>query len=210
MLKTIALKPAEMFLNQYIKLDPSALERLHMLDGRTLEVAVQPTGIIIHMNFKSDRVTLTPATDQGVDASLSGTPFGFIQLFCKQDKSAQFKQGHVKLHGNAEFAQKANTFFSELDADWESFFAKLIGDSPAYALGRGLKKIGEWGQSALSSFGQNTKEFFTDEVDMVAQTHKLDDFYREVDELRSSTDRLEARIQHLESTLTTKDHSANE
>jgi ubiquinone biosynthesis protein UbiJ len=66
-------------------------------------------------------------------------------------------------------------------------------------LGQLFRAGKEWGQESLETLRLNTSEFIQEESRDVPATAEIEEFYNEVDKLRLDFDRLQSRLERLES-----------
>jgi len=99
--------------------------------------------------------------------------------------------------GDAEVAQQFSELLGLLKPDPEEELAQLIGDAPAYHLGRMARAVLDFGERAAGTGVRNMAEYLAHERrDLVpkAEGRQLLDG---IDALRDDVDRFEARLKHL-------------
>jgi ubiquinone biosynthesis protein UbiJ len=144
------------------------------------------------------RLLLSRDAASGADVQLTGTPLSLLALL-REDPAAVIRRGDVMLTGDAEAGQRFQELTQLLRPDLEAGLARIIGDIPAYGVGSLLRKAAAWGRSSATTQAVNIGEYLAHERHVLVPRAEAQQFLEEVDALRESTDRLEARIAELES-----------
>jgi len=83
---------------------------------------------------------------------------------------------------------------SHIDIDWEEQLSRLVGDTPATFISKGLCTAINFGKSILDSIKRNTEEYVHHEAKLCPTREDLELFYNDVATLRNDVDRLEAKL----------------
>lgn len=189
--------PVEMLLNQVLKQDPAALQRLAKQEGRMMGIVI--TGMAqINVRITRDGLNLSMTPDIETDVVLSGSTTDFIKLARATDKANELINSNIDMNGDTELALTVTRVVQTLDIDWEALIQPLTGGVLAHQIGKGLRGLLKWGQDTSNTYRRAGKEYLEDEVQLVAPAPLLDQFNADVDQLRLSADRLEARLARLE------------
>lgn len=188
----------EAVLNRQAQDSPRARELLALLAGQGVAIAASFTPL--ELELRSDgtalRLTRTP-TGETVHARIRGTPISLLRL-AGPDAEGAIRDGSVAITGDAEIANRFRELMQLLRPDVEDEIARLIGDTPAHALGRFVTDLMGWGRQAGRAAGRNVYEYLAHERGDLVSGAEGKDFLDGVDRLREQADRLEARIARLE------------
>ena len=87
--------------------------------------------------------------------------------------------------------------FRNLEWDFESDLAGLIGDIPATRAVKALNALRSWQKSALVNVAQNFREYLTEESLQLIPQREIEAFFYDVNNLRDDLERLDKRISRL-------------
>jgi len=188
----------EAVLNRQALESPRARELLQQLEGRGMSIAATFTPFALELRSDGAALRLSrTGGDVPPDAQVHGTPISLLRLVGSGAEEA-IRDGSVTIAGDAEIANRFRELLQLLKPDVEDEIARLIGDTPAHALGRMVSGIMGWTREAGRAAGRNVYEYLAHERgDIIPRAEGLD-FLDGVDRLRESVDRLAARIAQLE------------
>ena len=191
-------------INAYLHLDEASSSRLQPLIGKTITIELLPLHYLFQCTFTANGVHLTQGNDQPAAAHLSGTPIQMTSLLFAKENRQRFFAEDITLTGDALFGQQVVQLFDALEIDWEEQLAQLIGDVPAYHLGRTFNALSEKIKHAKTSFNENINDYLHEEADWFPTREALQDYFQAVDNLRMDVDRLSARIALIAHSLSDK------
>ncbi len=214
------LAAIETAINAWLKLDGEALPRFSELEGKIIRFHVM--GLEINLYFMPSTsgiqvvgnypLTLDAANDEDgdkgndgnnlkeggqVDATIHGSPMALIQLSTSKNAGATLLESDVEIEGDMHVAEKFSAILREVDIDWEELFSKLVGDIFAYRTGETVRSATAWLKDSAEAMKLNTGEYISEESGLSPANAEVSEFMDEVDEVRMSIDRLEARIKLL-------------
>ena len=108
----------------------------------------------------------------------------------------------VEIEGNIELGQQLIDLFDHLQIDWEEQLSHITGDIPAYHIGQLARKISSWVQHTNESLTTNINDYIHEEAQWLPTREALNDFFNDIDQLRSDTDRIEAVVHQISSCCT--------
>jgi ubiquinone biosynthesis protein UbiJ len=184
-------------IDRAIEGSPRARKLLAELDGRRLQVTARHTPWQLNLHALNGRLLLSRDAASGADVQLSGTPLSLLSLL-REEPAVVIRRGDVTLTGDAEAGQRFQELTQLLRPDLEAGLARIIGDIPAYGVGSLLRKALAWGRSSATTQADNIGEYLAHERQVLVPRAEGQQFLEDVDALRESTDRLEARITQLE------------
>src|SRR5690606_35668564 len=91
---------------------------------------------------------------------------------------------HVRIEGNAEFAEALGFVFRHLRWDAEEDLSRVFGDIAAHRLVEGGRKMLDQGRRSVERAGGNLAEYLTEESPMLVARKALPAFADEVIALR--------------------------
>lgn len=187
-----AIKTFEMALNRYITLDPEHARLFKPLQGKILCLHLKKIDSNLYFFFVDNYIQIKPTTSEQVDATLSATPLALVRYF--SDKTHQFEHRDIDIAGNIDFIQKLQIFLSLLQVDWEEQLALLTNDQIAYQTTKLLKIAASRAKSTRELLTNQIRDYITAESTMIVAREQLDQFCKEVDDIRIAVDRLTAKI----------------
>lgn len=189
---SVALEAA---INATLRLDPETRERLSAIDGKSIRINVQRPSVSVLICIADEKVLVVNNSDETADATISGSLSALRSLSAGND--ALYK-GQVIIDGDIGVAQQLKEITAGLDPDWQDTISPLLGDTLTHRLDRAQRQFGEWFKRTRRTTQLNTSEYLQEEAELLAPNTEVRRFCNEVDELRSSADRLEARLKRLE------------
>ena len=183
-------------LNRNIGMSTRAQELAARLEGRSLALHVEGLPIKVRASVHASAVTLGPDTETPADATVSGTPITLLALLVA-DAQTRLRSTPVTIVGDAEVAEGFQDLLRAARPELEEELSRHVGDVAAHQVGNFVRGAADWGRKAASTFAANVGEYLQEESrDLVTRT-EMDEFLRDVDELREAADRLEARVLRL-------------
>jgi ubiquinone biosynthesis protein UbiJ len=190
------LGSAEALLNRCIDSSTQAAALARRLQGTSLQVDIE--GITrIRASAQHGRLGLTAGEDSAADAVISGSPPALLQLL-KGGARREPGKPTAQIRGDAEIANRYRELFMLARPDPEEELSRWIGDFGARRVSRIAKSLLGLARHARRTAGENIAEYLQEEGRDVVNATELDEFLRDVDRLRETADRIEARLVRLE------------
>lgn len=209
------LAAIETAINTWLKLDGEALPRFAELEGKIIRFHV--TGLEVNLYFmpsasgiqvmgnyplihdinndaNSAETTEPDEKMAKVDTTIHGSPVALIQLSTAKNAGATLLESDVEIDGDMRVAEKFSEILREVDIDWEELLSKLVGDIFAYRTGEAARSATNWLKDSVAAMKLNAGEYISEESGLSPADAEVKEFMDEVDEVRMSIDRLEARI----------------
>lgn len=207
MLVSLFAPTIEMIVNQVIKLDPDAQERLEKLDGKIIKFELTDLKQSIFFKIDETYILVKEEVEQEPNAELKGNSLSFFNLALSDQQDPLFK-GEVLFSGEIQTAQKFQAFFEQLDIDWEEHLSKFTGDVVAHELFKAGKSFHHWATETFDTAQKNMSEYLRFEARATPASIELENFYDDVADLKSDVDRLEQRINRIIANRTMQDEQA--
>lgn len=190
----------ETLINQVVKLDPISRERLLKLNNNVIKFELTDIGQHLFFIIDEDYILVKAKTDKAVNAELSGSTFAFFKLASQEQGSDSLFKGEVRFAGEIGVAQRFQSFFEQLDIDWEEHLSKFTGDIVAHQTFKRGKQLHNWAMETLNTAKLNFSEYVRFEANATPASIELENFYDDVADLRSDVERLELKIKRLSRT----------
>ena len=136
------------------------------------------------------------------DAVIAGPPLALLELFARREESSA-RRGSERVHvsGDAEIAARYRELLELARPDWEEELSRLIGDLPARRVSLAARAALSWLRGFAHSAQANVAEYLQEESRALVSKPEVEEFLGQVDVLRETADRVEARIARLERRL---------
>ena len=160
---------------------------------------VEKCRLTLNLVFCIDSMRLQEVEQDGVEAnveinvSLSVLPDFFLGV----DQNQLMKNGDIEIKGDAHIASVLQNTFRAIEIDWEDILAKYLGDTVAYQVGKGAKRLREFALNARDNTRMDVRDYLQDNLQVAPTKEEVDEFISEVDKVRAQMDRLEARAKRL-------------
>ena len=178
--------------------DAVTARNLQALDGQVLQINVTTPATTLFVRF-GEKPAFLGTCEQKADCELSGSAGSLVRLAVADDPMAFLHQNDISLSGDNSLLMAASAIVREADIDWEQMLAQYTGGVVAHLVGSVFRQ----GQSTIKdihkTFVTNLPEFLQEELRVLPPSGQTEAFREDLDELRLATDRLQARVQRLES-----------
>jgi ubiquinone biosynthesis protein UbiJ len=169
------------------------------LDGTSLELRIEGFAPI-RIAVSSGRLALASGREAGADAVISGSLFALLDLAARREDGAAPRE-RVQISGDAEIAARYRDLLELARPDWEEELSRLIGDLPARRLSLAARAALSWARGFARTARANVAEYLQEESRALVSKPEVDEFLANVDALRETADRVEARLASLERRL---------
>ena len=183
-------------LNRNVAGSRRAQELTRRLDGRAIELEVTNTPLKIFMEARDGRIVLAERRDTPADARLAGTPLALLAL-AGPEAEGRLRSGKVRIEGDAEIAQAFRELLEQTRPDLEEELSQIVGDVAARRVANLARDVLAFGRRATDSLATSAAEYLQEEGRDVPARIEVEEFLRDVDQLRDDVERLEARITRL-------------
>ncbi|MBM3342081.1 MAG: hypothetical protein FJY56_08220 [Betaproteobacteria bacterium] len=175
--------------NRLLRQNSWALERLKPFAGKTLRVESFPFTFLLSVSESGEIVSAPP--DRTPDITTRLTP-GLTLRLAARDQSVW---NDIPIEGDAQFAAALNGIARNLRWDIEEDLSRVFGDIAAHRMVQTGRQVACWGQQGADNLARSFAEYWTHEQPLIATRADVEQFCRNVDELRDDLARLEKRIQ---------------
>lgn len=190
------LKPIELAINAALSHDLETKSKLSQFEQRCIAVDITDFNHIIHASVSHQRLYLSTVQEQSPDLTISGKALALLKL--GRDPESLFSPD-IDIHGDVQFAKQLRDLLDGFDFDWEAQLARITGDTLSYPIAHGLRSVTKWVSNTHNSLQESTAEYLKEEVRILPDKSQINHYMTDIDKLRADSDRLEARIQRLQS-----------
>ncbi|NBX85334.1 MAG: hypothetical protein EBQ95_06995 [Gammaproteobacteria bacterium] len=198
MLKKLSLQALQFALNQALGLDKTITEKLKPLQGKIIEIVIMPLQVHFYICIENEQMILLEQTLEKPDTIIHSRPLGLIRLsLLPSSKARSLFNDEIQISGDVELGRKLKKIFDSIHVDWEGHLAYFTGDVVAHHIGKIVRKGRHLTNQYADSFKKHTHEYLVQEMQWVPEKQELEQFYKDVDDLRLRTERLAAHIEYL-------------
>ncbi|MFA0626284.1 SCP2 domain-containing protein [Vibrio sp. 10N.222.49.A3] len=186
----------ETSLNTFVNDDPALVRRLSRLKGQ-----------IIQVNLKELNKTLTFVFSQQIDvlSDYEGQPDCYLSLNLsvlpelreQSNITKLIKQDKLILEGDIQLAQKFAQLMTDCKPDLEEWLSRVTGDVVAHTLVQGVKNVGGLVAKQATKHQNHLAQVLTEEWKIAPVPLEVAHFCDQVDDVKSSAARLEAKLNAL-------------
>lgn len=186
----------ETALNQLLKEDADSGRRLNRLRGKVISVTFNELNKTLFFVF-SQQIDVLAAFEGEVDCQLALNLAVLPQLRQSSQLTQLIKADKLMLSGYIQLAQQFATLLGGLKPDVEEKLSHYTGDIVAHTLVSSVKGGAEQVKRILTRRQQQLAETLTEEWKVVPSPLEIAYFADKVDDVKSATARLEARLNRL-------------
>lgn len=197
----------ESALGAYLGLDANQREGLAPLAGKTIALRLRPFNATVYFCPTETSIPVLAEFAGTPDVTLSGSLFAFARMGLHGTAQESLAAGAIAMAGDSDTARRFQALLERLEIDWEAHLAAYAGKGFASSL-FGIIGAGKtWTRNAVDALRADLAEYWQEESRTLPTRSEAEAFLVAVDALRADRDRLEARIQRLENTLSTSSAS---
>ena len=203
---------AETIINPLLLLDEKSAARLNRLRGKRLIIFLQELSWPVELAFEQQLtihqfdLNWQQASERNADneCRLKLSLSTLNELKDSRQITRLIREHKLDLEGDMHIAQHVSALFQELNIDWEEVLSQKVGDIAAYQIVKTSKQARASLHKQLDMMADTAAAMLIDEKKIAAHKLQVMHFGDQVIDTRDATERLEARIQRLESLQGTK------
>lgn len=169
---------------------PTLRTRLMAHAGKHVRIRLPLVSVAFRVTEDGNLAVADPALPLAADIAVSADA---LMLLAFGQKDAL---NGAKIEGDGSLAADLSAALAEFD--WALALRPLVGDIAAARTAQAAEGFGRWREHARGAIGRSLSEYMAYEADLLADRHAMQQFVADVDELRDTAARLEARIGLLE------------
>jgi len=105
--------------------------------------------------------------------------------------------GELHFSGEINTARHFQDFAQTLDIDWQEPISHVFGDVISHNFAHGVVQASQFLSQLFDNTRQDIPDYLQHEIQVTPTACELNDYLEQVDQVRSQTDRLQARIHKL-------------
>lgn len=179
-------------LNRLLGANSWAREKLAQHAGKTVLLESPPFSL--RLTLRADGSVAAAAADATADARIQASPALLVRLLAR-DESAW---GEAAVTGDVELAAAIDSVRRHLRWDYEEDLSRFVGDIAAHRIAGGVRALESWVRDGALNLGRAVAEYAVHESPLIAGPEAVEEWVREVDEVRDTVERLEKRIESLQ------------
>lgn len=187
MFESLALPP----INRLLRANSWALGKLEPHARKTALLVCAPFELRFTV-LDTGEVTAAPR-ETAPDVTITVTPGSLLRLAARDETAWNAAQ----VSGDLQFAAAIDYVRRNLEWDYEEDLSRVFGDIAAHRIAGAAREMDRWGRAAALNLGQAFAEYSVYEQPLLASRRAVEEFNREVDEVRDHGARLEKRIELL-------------
>lgn len=200
-IKPILISAFETALNKYLSLDEDVTLFLQPLSGKIIAVTIQPFNETLYLCPTAQSIQIIDFYEGTVDTSLTGSLAALGLMGLSSTPARSFFSGEVLIEGDLSVGHQFQKLFEQLDIDLEEQLSHVTGDVIAHKVGHFFRSANQWHQENLKTVQLNIREFLQDETQDLPPAPEVNRLTQQVDQLKEDFDRVEARINRLNTKL---------
>lgn len=186
----------ESALNRALELDPAGKQALMSALAAPVQFSLDTVGLTLVLQQTGERVQVASRPSESPALVLSGQPMAFVALATGDDRV--FTERRIQVNGDTALAHQFQRAVDKLNPDWEAAMAAYVGDVPAHFIGQRVRGAASWSRQAFRSLNANIEEYIHEESRSLPGRRELEATFSEIDRLNLQAERLEARVERLE------------
>lgn len=187
----------ELACNQALEHDAAALASLQTLQGKSLLLEIKQVNQRLSIEPHAHGVEITTTELEHFDVTLSATPSALLSIAKQGLEGAELAPGELEISGDPIIAQRFARIAANLNIDWEGLLAEHFGELPSVILSKGFKQASVIANDGKTLLKDQLNTLLKEKFELVADHHEVDIFLENVDDLRATVDRLEARVKRI-------------
>lgn len=197
LLTQAVLAALERGLNPILAMDAVVGRRLARLQGKVIAIDCAAPRFTLFILPAYDGLHFAAHHEAEVDCTLKAPASRLAQLALSQNKTAILHSTDVTLEGDSAALIELSDILQSLELDWEYELSRWLGPMPAALLGQFVRKGRGWTDQSHESLRQSLSDWLAEESRTLVGRREGDARFAEIDALRLTVDRLEARIDRL-------------
>jgi len=180
--------------NQYLSLDPETLQKFSDMEGKIIAIDIQGINQSLYLFPGEDGMMIMSDFDGEADTRLQGTPVALAKLSVLKNAAPVLFSGEVVISGDTRLGSQFKKILSQINIDWEEILSQYTGDMVAHKTGNVVREFSSWFQRGKQSMYMDVGEYLTEESLLSPSKPEINRFIKDIDKLRESADRLQAKI----------------
>ena len=196
LLQQLAHSFIEPLINNLLKDDASAKEKLNKLNGKSFAVQLTNLSIQLKLSVNNHKLMLSNNIESA-DCKVVTTSDQLKQLSDASQLTKLIKQDKLELEGDLAIAQAFSGLLMDNDINWQNALAKYVGDGMAYRIVEKAENLATLFRNKSTDANYTMSSLLTDELKVAPTEQEVSLFSNQVDALSAQVDRLSAQLTQL-------------
>ncbi|AIT10281.1 hypothetical protein LO80_04225 [Candidatus Francisella endociliophora] len=183
------------FLELLLHLDPQASSLLQPLNGKTISVYITDIDYDISLTVQGNRIY---ATDEITKNVLKGKLAYILELVFNKNLQELIIAEKLDYQGSLKDLNEFNKFLNAIDIDLVYKISEMTSPEFAGVISKPFQKAKEYFKTSRQESIIDIKDFLTEEKRILISQNEINIFYKQVQDLKQATDRIEAKLKLLE------------
>lgn len=198
MIDVAALAAIETGLDRLLRLDGTFLPRLRGLSGKVIAIHCRQPDFTLFILPHADGLQLASRWLGEADCTLRAPLQRLLELVVSAQKTNVLHQADVELEGDSATLLALAEILQNLELDWEYELSRWLGPLAASLIGAHLRSRLHWLRDSAGSLRQILSDCLSEESRQLLKQREAQSCFAEIDTLKLTLDRLQARIERLE------------
>lgn len=178
------------------KLDPQMSSLLLPLNNKTLRVEITDIDFSVTLKVEKSKIH---ATDEHSKNVLKGKLAYILELIFNKNLQELIIANKLDYQGSLKDLNEFNKFISAIDIDLVYKISEITSPEFAATIAKPFTKAKQYLRTSRQETIVDIKDFLTEEKRTLISQNEINIFYRQVQELKQATDRIEAKLNLLQS-----------
>jgi ubiquinone biosynthesis protein UbiJ len=198
------LASIETALNAWLMLDGHTLPKFHRMQGKI--ICLHITGLDLKLYFLPDQqdIAVMGRYAGEPDTTIKGAPITLMRLGTSSNSGKALLDSNATIEGDTLLGSEFSRILGEIEIDWEDLLSKFVGDVVADHAGQVAYNHAEWVKELHQGIQSTTSDYLTEEAQLVPVAEEVNHYLDQVDQLRMSVDRLDAKVKEYMDRVDTK------
>lgn len=198
-LNTALIAGLELTVNKALTLDPATTKALARLTDHVYLFRCTKPALDLYLIPQKNSVRLCSVYPHQADTSITGTAEDFLQLVTTDNPTNILVNSSIELHGDSDALIALQKIANNLDLDWESVFTDAFGDVVGHQLANTVRSANSFFQQTAKNIRNQVKDYIEHESELLPSNGEAQALYDDIDHLTLRIDRLEAKMNQLDS-----------
>lgn len=195
MISTLILPLIGRFLNRYLQCDTEMQGRLAKYHHRVIRITVTPFDWTFYCKIENQSIVLLGDYEGPIDAGLKA---GITALARSAFAEKFYVSPDIEMQGDVALIEAITTLFKSVEIDWEGYLATYSGDTIAHGASLLVQNVKAFHTRLAETERLNIKEYLQEEINILPHPYAVEDFCKDVDDIRHAVERLDARLSLME------------
>ena len=197
---TAALETA---INHWLQNDDRSAQRLQGIQGQVIKFQIREFSQPLYFFTSAAGIQILTRYEGEADATIDTNIAGMLRSLFGNREDALF-DGSIKVTGDTELGENFQNLLTEVDFDWEEQLSRVTGDVIAHSFGKIARSARGFITQNTRTLGLDITEYLQEEARLLPTRVEIKHLLDQVDDLRSDSDRLDARVNRLVQWLKTE------